>query len=96
MKVASVEAIARALARADVPCIVVDGLAVNAHGYGRMTQDLDLVIKLSPEHVRGLFTALAGLGYRPRVPVTAEAFGDPEQRSRRPRRAAAAAWGDRG
>lgn len=47
-----------------------------------MTQDLDLVVKLSPEHVQGLFTALLGLGYQPRVPVTAEGFGDPEQRAR--------------
>ena len=47
-----------------------------------MTQDLDLVVKLSPEHVRSLFAALSGIGYRPRVPITAEGFGDPEQRTR--------------
>jgi hypothetical protein len=81
MKLASIEAVARALNRAAVPCIVVGGLAVNAHGYGRMTVDLDLVVKLSPEHVRALFTALGELGYRPRVPVTADGFGDPVQRA---------------
>lgn len=82
MKAASVEALVRALNGANVPFIVVGGLAVNAHGYGRFTQDMDLVINLAPQHVRGAFAALASLGYRPRVPVTAEAFGDPEQRAR--------------
>ena len=40
MKLASIEAIVRALNGADVPFLVVDGLAVVAHGYGRQTIDL--------------------------------------------------------
>lgn len=82
MKLASLEAIARALEDANVPYLIVGGVAVNAHGYGRLTQDLDLVIDLSPDSVRRAFAALAGLGYGPRVPVTAEGFGDPVQRQR--------------
>jgi predicted nucleotidyltransferase len=82
MKLASVEAIARALDQAGVPFIVVGGLAVVAHGYGRQTQDLDMVIRLQPESVRNAFRALETLGYRPRVPVTAEGFANPEQRAR--------------
>ena len=82
MRLASFEAIARALNDADVPYIVVGGLAVNAHGYGRLTMDVDLVVRLQPETIRGAFEALAELGYRPRVPVTAEGFGDPAQRAR--------------
>jgi predicted nucleotidyltransferase len=82
MKLASVEAIARALNEAGVPFIVVGGLAVNAHGYGRATQDIDLVISLDPAAVRRAFQALASLGYGPRVPVTAEGFADPAQRAR--------------
>ena len=35
MKVASFEAIVRALNDAKVPFIVVGGIAVNTHGYGR-------------------------------------------------------------
>ncbi len=76
MKVASIEAIARALNDAGVPFIVVGGLAVNAYGYGRLTWDLDLVIRLERDPVRNAFGALATLGYRPRVPVTAEGFRD--------------------
>ena len=72
----------RALNDAGVRFIVVGGLAVNAHGYGRLTDDVDLVIRLEPGDVRNGFRALAGLGYVPRVPVTADGFADPEQRAR--------------
>jgi hypothetical protein len=70
MKVASFEAVARALNDANVPFIVVEGLAVNAHGYGRLTWDVDLVIRLLPDAVRRAFGALASLGYQPRVMAT--------------------------
>ena len=82
MKLASLEAIARALNGAGVPYLIAGGVAVNAHGYGRLTQDLDLVIRLAPDIVLRAFAALAGLGYAPRVPVTAEGFSDPVQRRR--------------
>jgi len=82
VKLASVEAITRALDEGGVPFIVVGGLAVAAHGYGRQTQDLDIVIRLQPGVVREAFRALGTLGYRPRIPVTAEGFADPEQRAR--------------
>lgn len=82
MKLESVERIARALGDAGVPFIVVGGLAVVAHGYGRQTQDLDLVIRLDPVAIQSAFRALESLGYRPRVPVTAEAFADAQQRAR--------------
>ncbi len=81
MKLASVEAVARALDAAGVPFLVVGGLAVVAHGYGRQTLDLDIVVRLQPEPVRAAFRALESLGYRPGVPVTAEGFADPGQRA---------------
>lgn len=82
MKLATLECIARALNEARVPYIVVGGLAVVAHGYGRTTQDLDLVIRLQPGAIRDAFAALAMLGYRPIVPVTSEGFADPATRAR--------------
>ena len=81
MRLASVERIVRALNAAEVPFIVVGGLAVLAHGYGRQTQDLDLVIRLEESVIRRAFAALAGLGYHPRVPVTADMFADPRRRA---------------
>jgi hypothetical protein len=82
MKAATIELISRALNMAGTPFIVVGGLAVVAHGYGRTTQDVDLVIRLQPDSIRGAFAARASLGYRPTVPVTADGFADPGQRSR--------------
>jgi hypothetical protein len=82
LKRTSLEAIVRALNAAAVPFVVVGGVAVIAHGYGRLTQDVDLVIRLDPQSVRRAFEALAGLGYRPLVPVSADGFGDAAQRAR--------------
>lgn len=80
MKLASVEAIARALDETGVRYLVVGGMAVVAHGYGRATYDLDLVVQLKPENVMAAFRALQPLGYRPLVPVTADQFADDEVR----------------
>jgi hypothetical protein len=81
LKLSSFETVVRALNDSHVPFILVGGLAVNAHGYGRQTLDVDLVVKLDPASIRGTFHALESLGYRPRVPVTAEGFSDPDQRA---------------
>jgi hypothetical protein len=77
MNKSSFDAIARALHDASVPFIVVGGIAVIHHGYGRVTQDVDLVIRLEKEAVLRTFAALAAIGYRPAVPITADQFADP-------------------
>lgn len=82
MRQESIESIVRVLNEAGVPFIVVVGLAVVAHGYGRYSRDLDLVIRLQPDLVRSAFRALASLGDRPIVPVTADGFADAAQRTR--------------
>ena len=82
MKLAAFEAIAAALRDARVRYLVAGGLAVNAHGYVRLTYDVDLVIQLEADNIRTAFEALAGLGYRPTVPVNAEQFADEAQRAR--------------
>jgi predicted nucleotidyltransferase len=80
MRKADLEAIAKSLNDADVEFIVVGGIAVIEHGYGRNTFDLDIVIHLQEDAVIRVFAALARLGYRPRVPITAERFADPQER----------------
>lgn len=82
MKVASIEAIASALSIAKARYLVAGGVAVNAHGYLRMTNDLDIVLHLDPSNVTRAWSALEGLGYYPTVPVTAAAFADRETRER--------------
>lgn len=82
MKLAAFDAVAKALAAAQVRYLVAGGLAVNAHGYIRLTMDIDLVIALEAGNIRQAFNALAGIGYRPTVPIDADAFAQPEQRRR--------------
>ncbi len=80
MKLASLEAIASALSDANVRYLVVGGLAVAAHGYGRVTYDVDLVVQLHPENTRRAVAALESLGYKPLAPVSAHEFADPQTR----------------
>ena len=80
MKVASLEAIFDALETAGVRYLVVGGIAVTVHGHIRATMDLDLVVELAPENAQRAVRALAGLGYRPQVPVRIEDFADPLRR----------------
>jgi hypothetical protein len=72
--------IANELTADGVRFLVVGGLAVNAHGLDRTTQDIDLVIQLQPKNVMAAFTALERASYRPHVPIKAEQFADADQR----------------
>ena len=47
---------------AEVEYAVVGGVAVNAHGYIRATNDLDLFIRPTEENARAAFKALVALG----------------------------------
>ena len=80
MKLTSLEAIAAALRDADVRYLIVGGLAVAAHGHGRVTFDVDLVVQLQPDNVARAMAALESQGYRPMVPVPARQFADPDKR----------------
>jgi hypothetical protein len=82
MKVSSIEAIAAALSGAQVRYLVAGGIAVNAHGYLRMTNDLDIVIHLESDNLRRGWSVLEGLGYHPTIPVTLEEFADRATRER--------------
>ncbi|HTY86277.1 MAG TPA: hypothetical protein VMB80_02330 [Candidatus Acidoferrum sp.] len=82
MKVTSFEAIVRALNAAKVRYLVAGGLAVNAHGFARFTNDVDLVVRLTETDVLAAFKALGKLDYLPSVPVTAGEFADPACRQR--------------
>ncbi|MGA3285743.1 MAG: hypothetical protein ABSD57_14960 [Verrucomicrobiota bacterium] len=82
MKLTSFETIVRALNVANVRYLVAGGLAVNAHGYARFTNGVDLVIRLTETDIFAAFKAFGKLGYRPAVPVTAGEFADPANRKR--------------
>lgn len=80
MEVRSIEAIVRALNDAGIRYLMVGGLAVNAHGYARMTRDVDLVIQLEPSNTERGLRALLDAGYRLMIPEPPEAFADPAKR----------------
>jgi len=82
VEISGAEAAFDALNCADVAYLVVGGLAVNAHGYVRMTMAVDLVIALNPENILKALLALEEASFRPAVPVTPEQFADPANRKR--------------
>ena len=74
------EAVVRALNEAGVRYLIVGGVAVNVHGYVRLTMDLDLVIQLKPENIVTAWEAMEKIGYRARIPVSAREFADEKKR----------------
>lgn len=82
MEVRSVEAIVHALNDAKVQYLIVGGLAVSAHGFVRLTRDVDLVIALEPENIIRGSKSLFAIGYAPHIPVTPEQFADAALRTR--------------
>jgi hypothetical protein len=80
MRVQKLRQVFAALNQAEVRYLVVGGIAVIAHGYQRLTTDVDLVIHLIPENLVAAMAALTGLGYSPKVPVKAVEFADPQKR----------------
>ena len=81
MELISTERIVETLNAAKVQYLVVGGLAVNAHGYVRMTMDIDLVIGLRPENIIKALHTLSSIGYKTAVPITPEQFADPVNRA---------------
>lgn len=81
MRRESLRSIMEALDRGGVRFLVAGGLAVNTHGFLRVTADLNIVIQLFPENILKAFAALDSLGYRPLAPVTADAFVDAQLRA---------------
>jgi hypothetical protein len=70
----------RALNEHEVNYLLVGGHAVAAHGYPRATQDVDLVVALTPENTLRAIAALTSIGYKPFAPVPAQQFCDPTMR----------------
>jgi hypothetical protein len=76
MEARSIKLVIETLNQAGIRYIVVGGLAVNAHGYFRVTNDLDLVVSLEPANIIAALHALDCIGFRPKIPVTPEQFAD--------------------
>lgn len=68
--------LAQALEKANVRYALVGGYAVALHGAVRGTVDIDLVLALNREQFRKLEKAVATLGLKSHLPVTAEEVFD--------------------
>ena len=82
MEVRSVESIVTALNAAQVDYLIVGGLAVNLHGFVRLTRDVDLVLRLSPENATKGLRTLLDIGYHMAIPEEPAAFADATTRAR--------------
>lgn len=80
MEVRSVEAIVRALNEANVRYLIVGGLAVNAHGFVRLTRDIDIVLALDPANAALGLTTLLAIGYQMSIPAPPAEFANSEMR----------------
>ena len=74
------ESLFEALNEAEVRYVVVGGLAVVLHGYARLTGDVDLIVDLVPKEAAKAIKALLGSGFKPKPPVDALQFSDPDVR----------------
>lgn len=66
----------------NVRYLVVGGIAVVLHGVVRLTADLDLMIDLEKGNVLNFLASLKNISYKPKLPVPADQFADPDIRDR--------------
>lgn len=59
---------------------VIGGVAVNLHGYNRVTGDLDIVLLLTDEEISKFIKIVKQLGLVPRLPVKLEDFANKAKR----------------
>ncbi len=67
------------LERQGVRYLLVGGLALNIHGVERATMDVDLMMALDADNLKGFFSAARTLGLVPVLPVALSDFADPQK-----------------
>lgn len=72
--------ILKELEKRKIRYLTIGGVAVNLHGYNRITNDLDIMISFDLENVKKLAMMAKDLGFKPRVPVEIEELADPQKR----------------
>ena len=63
----------------NVDFVLVGGMAVQLHGYMRMTYDIDLVLAMNDENLNRFINAAKNLGFSPVIPVAIESLKDADQ-----------------
>ena len=75
------EEVFKSLGENNVRYLVVGGVALVLHGVVRLTGDLDLMIDLDAANTEHFLKAMTNLGYKPKLPVKAADFADPQKRA---------------
>ncbi|MEM1109846.1 MAG: nucleotidyl transferase AbiEii/AbiGii toxin family protein [Planctomycetota bacterium] len=70
----------RRLEEYGVDYVLCGGFACLLHGVSRVTNDLDICIRLTDDNVDSFVKAMASLNLQTRIPEPIEAFADPERR----------------
>lgn len=69
------------LNRKGVRYLIVGGIAVNLHGFPRVTGDLDIMLDLNDgKSVNGFVEVVKVLGFKPKIPVEVDDFAIPLKR----------------
>jgi hypothetical protein len=66
----------RALEQHEVRYVLVGGVAVNLHGIGRLTLDVDLMLALDGQNLSRFIAAMKRFDVKPVIPVPLEDFTD--------------------
>ena len=75
------EQVFRKLNKKRVRYLVVGGIAVNLHGFPRVTGDLDIMLDLNDgKSVNGFVEVVKVLGFKPKIPVQVDDFAIPSKR----------------
>ena len=74
------EAVFREFDNQEVKYLVIGGLAVNFHGVERPTGDLDILVSFEKDNLKKFIAAIKSMGWKPRLPVSLEAFTRPKNR----------------
>lgn len=74
------ENIFRQLEKRKIRYLVIGGVAVNLHGYSRMTADLDVLLSMDKRNLGKFVQMVKFLGWKPRVPVAIEELLSPRKR----------------
>ena len=68
------ERILKGLQQYKVRYLIVGGLAVNLHGYDRITADLDIILSMTDTNIKKFVIVAKKLNMKPRIPVPIEDF----------------------
>lgn len=66
---------------ADVKYAIVGGVAVNLHGYIRMTSDLDIILEMEDNNIVKAISILKESGFNCKIPVDPMGLADTDVRN---------------